>query len=62
MLLTRPVVIALALIGALVATAASFLELRGYVRPKTGRFLNWTGYGFMGASMLLFAVAGLRGS
>lgn len=60
-LLTRPVVVTLAILGALLATGASFLQVRGYVSPKAGRILNWTGYGFMGASMLLFALAGLLG-
>jgi hypothetical protein len=59
LLLTRPVVVTLAVLGALLATAASFLQVRGYVGAKTGRALNWAGYGFMGASMLLFALAGL---
>jgi hypothetical protein len=33
--------------------------MRGYVGEKTGRALNWAGYGVMGASMLLFVLAGL---
>jgi hypothetical protein len=32
---------------------------RGRVTEKTGRALNWAGYGVMGASMLLFVLAGL---
>lgn len=59
LLLTRPVVVALAVLGALLAAAASFLQVRGYVSPKAGRLLNWAGYGVMGLSMLLFALAGL---
>jgi hypothetical protein len=61
LLLTRPVVVALAVIGALLATGASYLQLRGYVSIRTGRLLNYAGYGFMGASILLFVLAGLLG-
>jgi hypothetical protein len=56
------VVVVLAVLGALLATAASFLQVRGYVGEKAGRALSWAGYGFMGLSMLLFALAGLRGA
>jgi uncharacterized protein with PQ loop repeat len=59
LLLTKPVVVALAIIGALLSTAASFLQTRNYVREKTGKAINYAGYGVMGASMLLFALAGL---
>jgi len=58
-LLTKPVVVALAILGALLSTAASFLQTRGYATEKTARALNYAGYGVMGASMLLFALAGL---
>jgi len=60
LLLTRPVVVTLAVLGALLASAASLLQLRGYLNPTSARALNWAGYGCMGASMLLFALAGLR--
>ena len=59
LLLTKPVVVALAILGALLSTAASFLQVRGYVGEKVGKVLNWAGYGVMGASMLLFVLAGL---
>ena len=59
LLLTQPVVVTLAIIGALLSTAASFLQRRGNVSEKTGRAINYAGYGVMGASMLLFALAGL---
>jgi hypothetical protein len=59
LLLSRPVVVALAVLGAALATAASLLQVRGYIGAKAGRALNWAGYGAMGASMLLFALAGL---
>jgi len=61
LLLTRPVVVALAVLGALLAGAASFLQVHGHIGEKAGRALNWAGYGLMGASMLLFALAGLLG-
>jgi hypothetical protein len=59
LLLTKPVVVALAILGALLSTAASFLQVRGYLGEKAGKALNWAGYGVMGASMLLFVLAGL---
>jgi hypothetical protein len=58
-LLTKPVVVALAVVGAVLSTTASFLQKRGYVTEKTGKALNCAGYGVMGASMLLFVLAGL---
>jgi hypothetical protein len=59
LLLSRPVVVALAVFGAALSSLASFLQLRGYIGEKAARALNWTGYGFMGASMLVFVLAGL---
>jgi hypothetical protein len=59
LLLSKPVVVTLAIIGAVVSTAASFLQARGYVGERTGKALNYAGYGVMGASMLLFVLAGL---
>jgi len=61
LLLTRPVVVALAVLGAVLATAASVLQTRGLVGERGARFLNYAGYAFMGASMLLFVLAGLLG-
>jgi hypothetical protein len=61
LLLSRPVAIALAVLGAVLSSSASFLQLRGTIGNKTSRALNWAGYAFMGASMLLFALAGLLG-
>ena len=59
LLLTKPVVVTLAVIGALLSTAASFLQRRGRLSERGGRMLNYAGYAVMGASMLLFALAGL---
>ena len=55
----KAAVVALAILGALLASAASFLQMRGYVSAAISRGLNWAGYGVMGASMLLFVLAGL---
>ena len=58
-LLTKPVVVSLAVLGAVLCTLASFLQTRGTISAKAGNALNWAGYGLMGASMLLFVLAGL---
>ena len=58
-LLTKPVVVALAVIGAALSTVASFLQRRGTLGERNARILNYAGYGVMGASMLLFVLAGL---
>jgi hypothetical protein len=58
-LLTKPVVVTLAIIGAVLSSSASFLRMRGYVSARTARGINWAGYGAMWASMLLFVLAGL---
>jgi hypothetical protein len=60
-LLTRPAVIGLAVAGALCALAASFLQKKGLVTEAHASRLNAAGYVFMGASMLLFVIIGLRG-
>ena len=61
LLLTRPFVVGLALLGALFSTLASILQMRRMVSPRGARILNYTGYALMGASMLLFVFAGLLG-
>jgi hypothetical protein len=58
-LLTKPVVVALAVLGAALCSLASFLQTRHRISEKTASALNWTGYAVMGASMLLFVLAGL---
>lgn len=62
LLLSRPVVVGLALLGALLSTGAFVLEARGYIAARTGRAMNMAGYGLMAASMLLFVFAGLLGA
>ena len=59
-LLDRRVVIALAIAGGVFSLAGSIPGVRGRVGEKGARFLNYAAYGFMGASMLLFIIAGLR--
>lgn len=59
LLLSKPVVVALAVLGALLSFLASWLQTRGRISEKTARALNYAGYGVMGASMLLFVLAGL---
>lgn len=61
-LLDRKVVIALALAGGICSAAASLLQVRGMVSERRARQLNYAGYAFMGASMVLFALAGLTGA
>ena len=60
-MLTRPVIIGLAIAGALLATAASVLQTKGKVSAERARQLNLTGYVLMGLSMALFVIVGLRG-
>ena len=60
-LLTRPVVVVLAVLGALLSTAASILQVRRLISERTARLINYAGYGAMGVSMLLFILAGLLG-
>jgi hypothetical protein len=59
--LTRPVIVGLAIAGALFAVAASALETRGQVSAERARQLNLAGYVLMGLSMALFIIVGLRG-
>jgi hypothetical protein len=61
-LATRENVIALALLGAVLSTAASLLQVRKIVSEKNAMLMHYAGYGAMGLSMLLFIVAGFRGS
>ncbi len=59
-LLAKPVVVALAVLGAILSSLASFLQIRGHLGAKGARVLNYAGYGCMGVSMLFFVLAGLR--
>jgi hypothetical protein len=59
-LLTREAVITLAVLGAVLSTASSVLQVRGVIGALRARQLNLAGYACMGVSMLLFIVAGYR--
>jgi hypothetical protein len=59
-LLTREVVVGLAILGALSSLAASVLAARGGITPVRAKQLNLAGYGLMGLSILLFIVVGFR--
>lgn len=59
-LLTQPVVIALAILGAGASMAATALRAKGRIGPDRAKQLNTAGYACMGASMLLFIIAGFR--
>jgi hypothetical protein len=59
-LLTREVVVGLAILGALPSIAASVLAARGGITPARAKQLILAGYGLMGLSMLLFIIVGFR--
>jgi predicted membrane channel-forming protein YqfA (hemolysin III family) len=59
-LVTRETVITLAVLGAVLSTAASALQVRGKIGAARARQLNLAGYVAMGISMLLFIIAGYR--
>jgi hypothetical protein len=59
--LSKPTVVALAVLGAILAVAASLLRAAGKLNEVQAKRLNAVAYVVMGASMLLFALAGLRG-
>ncbi len=59
--LSKPTVVALAVLGAILAVAASLLRAAGKLNEVQAKRLMAVAYVVMGASMLLFALAGLRG-
>jgi hypothetical protein len=59
-LVSRSVVVGLAIIGAIASTVASMLEARQKINASRARQLNRAGYVAMGISMLLFIIAGFR--
>ena len=59
-LLTREACITFAVAGAVLSTAASVLQVKQFLGAKNARLMNYAGYGAMGASMLIFIVAGFR--
>jgi hypothetical protein len=62
LVLQRPVVIALAIAGAAVATVGSVLLRQGSrVDPKTARLILRVGYGITWISIAIFIAAGFLG-
>ena len=59
-LVSREVVVGLAIAGALPSVLASVLRRRGGISSTRARQLDFAGYGLMGLSMVLFIVAGFR--
>jgi hypothetical protein len=59
-LLTREVVITLAVMAAIPSVAASVLQVRGKISAARARQLNLAGYVLMGISMALFIIVGFR--
>ena len=60
LIFSRPLVIALAILGAVASTLATVLQSRNVIAAPRARQLNVAGYCCMGVSMLLFIVAGFR--
>ncbi|NIQ27648.1 MAG: hypothetical protein GTN79_13875 [Gammaproteobacteria bacterium] len=61
-MLSRPVIVTLAVIGAVIATIGSFLLRKGSRVPaRTARVVLRVGYGFAWLSVGLFIAAGFRG-
>jgi len=61
LLLQRPVFIALALVGAVIATIGSFLlQKRANFDPRLARRLLRLGYAITGASVVIFIAIGFR--
>ncbi len=62
LLLQRPVIITLALVGAAIATLGNvFLRKGDRVSPKTARLITRVGYGISWVSVALFITAGFFG-
>jgi DNA-binding transcriptional regulator of glucitol operon len=59
-LLSREVVITLAVIAAILSLAASVLQVKGFIDAIRARQLNAAGYALMAVSMALFIIAGFR--
>ena len=59
-LISREFVVGLAIVGALLSTAAGVLRVRGGISEARARHLNLAGYAVMGVSMALFIAAGFH--
>lgn len=57
---SRPVIIALAIFGAMAATAGSYLDRRTRVPRRLARTVLYGGYAIAWSSVALFIVAGFR--
>lgn len=60
LLTRREHVIALAIIGAVLATAGSYARARTKPPARWSNILIYVGYGFTGVSVILFITAGFR--
>jgi hypothetical protein len=60
-ILTKPVVIGLAILGGVISVAAMFIRKRP-ASLHTAAKLDTAAYALMGVSMLLFIIIGLRGT
>lgn len=60
-LLHRSVVVGIAVVGGILSLFALLLQRQRHGSDKLVQKLNLLSYVFMGASMLLFIIAGLRG-
>jgi hypothetical protein len=60
LLLSRPLVIALAILGAVASTLATVLQASNKIDATRAKQLNRAGYVAMGLSMLLFIMTGFR--
>jgi uncharacterized membrane protein len=60
-LLSREIIIALALLGGAASVLAIALQRRPNPSAATAKRLNLASYVFMGASVVLFIISGLRG-
>ena len=59
-LLERSTVIGLAVVGGILSLIASWCSARKMLSAQSLYWINKLAYVFMGASMLLFVIAGLR--
>lgn len=62
LLLSRPTVITLAVVGGVLSILVTICRMRNLMSEEKLAWINKLSYGFMGASMVLFVVAGLLGN
>ena len=61
LLLARPIIITIAILGAVASTLATVLLAHGTIGKPRAKQLNGVGYACMGVSIVLFIIAGFRG-